>query len=60
MILGSGATAAMVLLLYKAAALALLIWEAVQRQMLLDGVELLAAGEQETELLEIPTDHLSM
>ncbi len=60
MILGSGATVAMVLLLYKAAALALLIWEAVQRQMLLDGVELLAAGEQETELLEIPTDHLSM
>lgn len=59
-LLGRGALAVMILFLYKIAVLGLLVWEAVQRQKLLDGVELLAAGEQESEIPEIAAGSFSL
>lgn len=59
-LLGRGALAVMILFLYKIAVLGLLVWEAVQRQKLLDGVELLAAGEQESEIPEIVAGSFSL
>lgn len=60
MIFGEGAVAALVLFLYKLTALGLILWEAVQRQMLLDGVEALAAGETGEEIPRISADRLSL
>ena len=54
---GKGMVAGMVLLLYNLVILGLLIWEEVQRDRLLQGVQALASGEEgETS---IPTEHLS-
>lgn len=49
MLLGESALTDMVLVIYKFTALFLILWEAVQRQKLLDRVEALAAGEQEEQ-----------
>lgn len=53
--LGEGKILDAVLLLYKLAVLALLVCEGLQRQKLLDGVQAMAGGEQETR---IPTERL--
>lgn len=53
--LGKGKVLDAVLLLYKLAVLALLVCEGLQRQKLLDGVQAMAGGEQETR---IPTERL--
>lgn len=53
--IGTGKLADTVLFLYKLAVLALLVYEGIQRQRLLDGVQAMADGEQETR---IPTERL--
>lgn len=53
--LGNGKAADLVMLFYKLAVLALLVCEGIQRQRLLDGVQAMANGEQETR---IPTNRL--
>jgi len=59
LLFGKGAVAALVLFLYKLMALGLIIWSAVQRQKLLDGVEALAAGETEGDIPRISTEYFS-
>lgn len=55
LLFGTGKIVDTLLLLYKLAVLLLLVWEGIQRQKLLDGVQAMASGEQETR---IPTDRL--
>lgn len=55
LVLGNGATAHLVLAVYKLAVLGLLIWEGVQRRQLLDGVRAMNRGEEDAH---ISTEHL--
>lgn len=56
LIFGEGTVSDAVLFIYKLLVLALLLWEGIQRQRLLEGVQAMTRVEEETH---IPTDHLS-
>lgn len=56
LLLGKGIAAGTVLFIYKLLVLSALVWEGIQRQKLLEGVQAMTKAEEETH---IATDHLS-